>query len=573
MKQKQLKNAKQRQRQRQKRKQLVRVLDRRPATTTREVMIPTASQEKTTVADEEILHHMKARLRFGSLSEVAQLCLQAVVVSVLLLYVLVRLMVAIAGDVMILVRAICEMCGTTETMEVTEMMNTHDTCGSSTASSIDTLNYYSLTEGSTIIYGHIPFNDMEAKARILVQCIFVKTYIFIDEKDINAYPIRGGSYNRIIGLDVHAYGRVEKNILRLPRFSDADVSSEVATLRFLEQKTKLPVPHVVDFSFKVDSFLQSAYTLQSLMPGTSLFKVYPTLNFGGRARVARHLGKCLQEILKVQSGTAGRLVFGNPHDRLDNRNWKLRTVSGSASSTSPIDIGVKPFVFLGRPQRAMTGDGELAEIADGEILQEQPPDPIALSMILMLQERKREYSEHTGNEEYRMSLMDRLCGIVSSLQRFGYLAPDACGRFYTLAHLDFAPRNILADYSTKDSTWNITGILDWDSAIMAPIFVACSPPVWLWRNWGGGTDGEHQFTSDASTFGPLTGEGEALKQIFDETVGAQYCEYAYSDVYRLARRLFYFAKDGIQTSEDFHNVEYLMQWWQVMSSKLKKPKM
>ncbi len=54
-------------------------------------------------------------------------------------------------------------------------------------------------------------------------------------------------------------------------------------------------------------------------------------------------------------------------------------------------------------------------------------------------------------------------------------------RQYSLAHLDLAPRNILVDLTAFPNTSRrvITGILDWDSAVLAPRFLSCYPPLWI----------------------------------------------------------------------------------------------
>jgi len=80
---------------------------------------------------------------------------------------------------------------------------------------------------------------------------------------------------------------------------------------------------------------------------------------------------------------------------------------------------------------------------------------------------------------------------------------DAGGYFsqvwYSLAHLDLAPRNILIDVDTDTDTARstniITAILDWDSAMLAPCFLSCYPPVWLW-GWRDDEDEDERAAND-----------------------------------------------------------------------------
>lgn len=48
------------------------------------------------------------------------------------------------------------------------------------------------------------------------------------------------------------------------------------------------------------------------------------------------------------------------------------------------------------------------------------------------------------------------------------------------------PRNIMMDIDI-DNSLTIPGILDWDSAVIAPKFVGCVPVMWIWA-WNYGED-------------------------------------------------------------------------------------
>jgi len=64
--------------------------------------------------------------------------------------------------------------------------------------------------------------------------------------------------------------------------------------------------------------------------------------------------------------------------------------------------------------------------------------------------------------------------MTKELHALGYLQDTSL----TLCHLDFEARNILIDPS--NNVQPISAILDWDSAVFAPAFMACTPPMWLW---------------------------------------------------------------------------------------------
>ncbi|KAL8346174.1 hypothetical protein RB598_000194 [Gaeumannomyces tritici] len=134
---------------------------------------------------------------------------------------------------------------------------------------------------------------------------------------------------------------------------------------------------------------------------------------------------------------------------------------------------------------------------------------------------------------------------------------DAGGWFgglqYSLAHLDLAPRNILVDTTSRNL---VTGILDWDSALLAPCFMSCYPPLWIWA-WQDNEDEDERTANDD----PGTVQGRELKAEFEVAAGPDYVRLAYGAPYRLARRLVLFAMHGIQSNEDYKEAKAMLQEW------------
>lgn len=126
----------------------------------------------------------------------------------------------------------------------------------------------------------------------------------------------------------------------------------------------------------------------------------------------------------------------------------------------------------------------------------------------------------------------------------------------TLCHLEFQPRNFLAD--TQNPTAPITGFLDWDSAIFAPSFISCTPPTWIWA-WS--DDDDEAETKQTANEMPATREACELKAIFEQAAGPAYLRFAYDPVYRLARRLFKFACNGMGSNVDLDEAELMLDEW------------
>jgi len=141
---------------------------------------------------------------------------------------------------------------------------------------------------------------------------------------------------------------------------------------------------------------------------------------------------------------------------------------------------------------------------------------------------------------------------------------DAAGWFhqvwYSLAHLDLAPRNILVDEvafldPSRPSDLSrpiINGVLDWDGAVLAPCFLSCYPPVWVW-GWRDDEDEDERTANDD----PRTAQGRQLKMEFEEAAGVDYVRFAYGPHYRLVR----FGIDGIRSNEDYREAEAMLREW------------
>lgn len=150
-----------------------------------------------------------------------------------------------------------------------------------------------------------------------------------------------------------------------------------------------------------------------------------------------------------------------------------------------------------------------------------------------------------------MTYIDCLVSVALQMDRMGFLGDDT----YCLCHLDLnhAPRNIMVD-SQQDGT--TAAILDWDSAIFAPKFVSCTPPMWIW-SWDDEEDEDEKKANDT----PSTPERSELKHLFENAVGQGFLQYAYEPHYRLARKLFEFALHGIHSNEGMSEADELIREW------------
>ncbi|KAJ5640484.1 hypothetical protein N7528_000109 [Penicillium herquei] len=139
-----------------------------------------------------------------------------------------------------------------------------------------------------------------------------------------------------------------------------------------------------------------------------------------------------------------------------------------------------------------------------------------LNMIRAILEPKIE--KVAASDPNAVDLFEDLLTMASEMNDLGVLDESA----YCLCHLDLEPRNVLAGPPKPTESLALTGVLDWDSAIFAPLIMSCDPPIWLWVD---------ENIEDKRVAGeePLTAELRELKQLFEQAAGPIYSRFAYED--------------------------------------------
>ncbi|CAH0020412.1 unnamed protein product [Clonostachys rhizophaga] len=151
-------------------------------------------------------------------------------------------------------------------------------------------------------------------------------------------------------------------------------------------------------------------------------------------------------------------------------------------------------------------------------------------------------------------LMDRLMLMAEQLAAQGRLND----RSYSLCHLDFHPRNILINPGARQI---ISGIIDWDSALFLPTFMACEPPMWLWA-WNDEDDEDERYANDT----PSTSEDQEIKAIFEEAAGETYLKFAYDPSYRLGRQLVKYIIEDVREDHLLKIVGQMLDEWDALCS-------
>lgn len=346
--------------------------------------------------------------------------------------------------------------------------------------------------------------------------------------------LRGGGFNRIVGIDILGPGKAEPEterlILRIPRFEDAKPESEVAVLRYVSQHTTLPVPRIKSLDFTTNNSLKSPYVINYRIPGHDLQHLgsgseFPNLNHQQQCKVAVEFAKSLLQLQATTNVAPGRIEA---------------VTNGDGSQT----FAIRPFEVSNSPS-AM--DGEL----DG--LSHATNAPSYKSTLDFFLSQFGRWKDVGSDNILKVTYMERLSAVASQMAAVGCLGENR----YTLCHLDLiqSPRNIMVNIAS-DQSLAISGLLDWDDAVFLPSFAGCVLPNWIWA-WEGQNDDDENINDDE----PATTEQKELKRAFENAVGPEYIHQGRETGFRIARRMIPWALHGIHATWDMKAVDSFLDDW------------
>ena len=370
--------------------------------------------------------------------------------------------------------------------------------------------------------------------------------------------MKGGGFNRVIGINVtdsrNPTAAIRRFVLRIPRFNSARLDRDIAALRFVRKYTSIPVPEVVTYDLTKANPLDSPYIVQKRIQGYDLQanpgpNYYPNLSHIQKCTVAKELGRILREIQSVEHSFPGLIEAAKDSENSIIRYLEISTIS---SVEKEPDLNTRLPFFQPRVYGVSQSATMEPSVQSNDFQMSTYYFLLAQFGRLRASQLRRDPATIGWADEY-----ERLVTMAKQMDELDLLGDDR----NCLCHLDLntAPRNIMA-HIQPDESIKITGILDWDSAIFAPRFAGCVPPMWLWA-WA--PDDEDEDEAQASNT-PATPEQQELKRLFEDAVGPAFLEYAYRPEYRLARTLLRFAMDGLRSSEDHKEVETLLDDWAAM---------
>ena len=388
-----------------------------------------------------------------------------------------------------------------------------------------------VSQTSSSLYGHETWNDFAPRVHELCHQLWPSA---TEDEEFVVEKLAGGSYNRIIGIKTPpSTGKAEGlYILRIPRDLSAQQAREMAIVRYVHQHTSIPTPEIAFYDTTPENPLKEAYVVYTRIPGHDLHRSYGSMDHHHKLAVAEQWGQLLLSELAVRNDFAG-------------------VVDATTDNTGTYIYAFRPFQVNPEPE-------------------DQPQNARLLTKqsILDIFTLQFERWDAADRRAYPNGVpLDHLAQLTTVAEEMN--AADTFDNVYfSLCHLDLAPRNVMAT-TNRDNSLQISGVLDWDSAVFGSCFVACEPPSWIWA-WSDDEDKnqDDDYQEDHANDTPATSEGQELKRKFEEVVGKEMLRYFYEPQYRLARTLFNIALSSLRSNSAFPKTDRLLREWEELRPKL-----
>ncbi|PPQ66155.1 hypothetical protein CVT26_010878 [Gymnopilus dilepis] len=255
-------------------------------------------------------------------------------------------------------------------------------------------------------------------------------------------------------------------------------ATEVATLKFLERRTFMPVPRVVAYDASSQNELQFEWIIMTRLPGVQLKEAWTSMPWDQKISVVAQLREHLDELHKPRFKKAGSLYLANePHAPL---HWKF--TSNHGRDFIPLEdnpdfaigpISALPFCYANRikvpSDRGPFSDSSQMVKALLNIEMTSALDRKATLAVAIEQ----------GDNEYDVEDLEELDETVDAskilLSLVDEFFNDVEDEEFVLHHDDLSAANILVDPKTLE----ITGIVDWECTSLQPLWTAIYFPQFL----------------------------------------------------------------------------------------------
>ena len=393
-----------------------------------------------------------------------------------------------------------------------------------------------------------PFDVYKEKIRAL--CVSLSLVDYEIEAIQHSYQFQ----NCVYALSSHS----QKYVLRVPqcpqlRESDGlceEMMHEIAILELLQYK--LPVSRVKAYDLSENNVLEKPFMIQTRIEGVPLCEVYQTMHCRDKWAIinqfvdlmARTEGVCFPRAGNLKS--KGDLPLPKSSDYISNITTDIELFDSRTPSQEPESDVTRLVDRQGSKVQSL-----MRSLLEGWIERDR-------AAIIARLERQGIPIEEAEEMSLLIPRFQSLLTILQEMEAEKIFKDEPYP--IVLHHWDLEPRNIMVENSTGE--WKISGIIDWDGAEAVPLPLARKPPTWMW-DWS--DEPSNGFLDyDQYQVRELDDRAIVLRNHFIKTVKPVLQGYE-EDAFgpgRWLRRMFVFAKSGLNQSHMVNYLDELIEQWE-----------
>lgn len=338
-----------------------------------------------------------------------------------------------------------------------------------------------------------------------------------------------GAFNKLYKIETEAGSSLMR--VTLPVDPSNKTNSEVATIRFVQQNTDIPVPQILAFDDSRKNELGFEWILMEMLPGTTLRARWRKLPETAKRDLVKQVATYQAQLFRYKFSVIG--------------NMFIKQEAQLTSTRSPyIPITIDTEQAQKRIQHTLPALGQLVSLIffwGDHITQNVPRGPFSnvedwiharLAFVLTDQEKilnNSEDEDEIEDAEDAMKLAKRLLELLPGVFSCHYSAQST-----VLHHDDLSMQNILVD-----SGGRITGVIDWECVSALPLWKACGLPEFLRGRERNEKPSKDQYISDDSDANTNNNTLGPTNEVLDnEGVNSLYWEHLLDYELTILRELF-----------------------------------
>ncbi|KAM5435762.1 hypothetical protein MferCBS31731_006211 [Microsporum ferrugineum] len=338
---------------------------------------------------------------------------------------------------------------------------------------IDQEELFSYTNGHFLVNAEYQYRQRYLKFDISQLCAVAAAAGNSKSPIVAVEKMEGGFCKALLmkkadGTEVVA--KLPSKLVRPPKYSTA---SEVATLKYVQQHTKVPVPKVLEWNCDPSNSVGCEYIIMEKAPGVQLYTKWGDMSGTSRIALAKHLGELESQLACIHFPVSGSLFLRDTATGLEcqplcktldpsqsycigpsiDRSWY--TESGSQTPSPKINNG---------PWSSLHDYG--ISLAKREI-----------SRISTAQNRSSRPFRHLRTTDEEISDLKAAMQVIEILQS-RHVEINSLSR-PILWHTDLHLGNI---FVSDDDPTRIVSIIDWQYVTLGPLFLRATWPDFLKPN-------------------------------------------------------------------------------------------